>query len=57
MFKLNYIRANGYVSNKTNFNSNESILQKKPAEGDFHVHARTSRIRVFFFFKPFSLIL
>ena len=49
MFKLNYIRANGYVSNKTNFNSNESILQKKPAEGDFHVHARTSRIRVFFF--------
>ena len=37
------------VSDKTNFNSNESILQKKLAESDFHVHTRTSRIRVYFF--------
>ena len=29
--------ANDYVSDKTNFNSNESILQEKPAESDFHV--------------------
>ena len=47
-----YIWANDYVSDKTNFNSNESNLQKKTAESDFHVHARTSRNRV-----PFSLIL
>ena len=29
-------------------NSNESILQKKPTESDFNVHARTSTIRVYF---------
>ena len=34
----------------------KAFLQKKPAESDFHVHARTSRIRVYFL-KPFSLIL
>ena len=45
-----------YVSDKTNFNSNESILQQKPAESDFHVHARTRRIRSIFP-KPFRLIL
>ena len=45
-----------YVSDKTNFHSNEGILQMKPVESDFHVHARTSRIRVYFL-KPFSLIL
>ena len=44
------------LSDKTNFNSNESILQKRPLESDFHVHARTSIIRVNFL-KPFSLIL
>ena len=44
-----YIRANDYVSDKTNFISIESILQKKPAESDFHMHARTSIIRVYFF--------
>ena len=43
-----YIRANEYVCNNTNFNSNGSILQKKPAESDFHVHAWTSRISVYF---------
>ena len=37
------------VSDKTKFNWNESILQKKPTEKDLHVHARTSRIHVYFF--------
>ena len=41
------------MSDKTNINSNESILQKKPAESAFHVHARTSKFRVYFF-KPFK---
>ena len=44
-----YIRANDYVSDKTNFISNESILQKKPDESDFHFHARTRKTRVYFF--------
>ena len=39
---------NDYVSDKINPNSNENILQKKPAENDFHLHARTSRIRLYF---------
>ena len=41
---------------KQSFNSKESILQKKPDESDFHVHALTSRVRVYFL-KPFSIIL
>ena len=40
--------GNDYVSNKTNYNSNEGILQKKPAGSDFHVHARTIRICLYF---------
>ena len=46
-----YIRANDYVSDNLKNNSNESILEKKLAECDFHVHARTRRICVYFFFE------
>ena len=49
-----YIRANDYVSDKTNFKSNESLLKKKPAESDFHLHAGNSKIFVYFFFQTFQ---
>ena len=33
----------------------QNLIRKKPAESDFPVHARNSRIRVYFL-KPLSLI-
>ena len=45
---LHIFGANDYVSDKTNFNSNESILQKIPNESDFHAHAQTSEILYIF---------
>ena len=33
----------------------QNLIRKKPPESDFPVHARTSRIRVYFL-KPLSLI-
>ena len=43
---------NDNVSDKTNFKSNESILQRKRSESGFQVPAQSSRI-----FESFSLIL
>ena len=43
-----YIRANGYVSDKTNVDSNESILQKKPNES--HFQSTHGPVDVLYFF-------
>ena len=43
-----HIWTNDYLSDKTNFSSNENILQKKPAESDLHMHAPEEFVYIFF---------